>query len=249
MKYEKYSFIGKIDKISEDFNTYFDQLDAMKNLEKDSGELLSPEFYLQSIINRKRPETAVPCSNRNNRNFEAQDQKIKKPNRIKTSTNKRGVTSTPIGIESEFDKSLIFQDINENYNQDNNNDGEMGGSSEKNNFFGINNFNNEENLFPGCYQQDENEENDCNDNDNEIVNENVNINENILNLNNNINVRTKVQQGRVSSRSKNKSNTYIMEGSNKKKEINLGQNNGEDVFSFRNTKQKIGKEIFLLFLF
>lgn len=199
MRYEKYSFIGKIDKISDDFNTYFDQLDAMKNLEKDSGELLNPEFYLQSIINRKRPETAVPCSFRNNRNnsFD-QEKKLNKQTRIKTSTLNR-FTATP--VDAEFDKCLMYQDIHNNNNENDNIDVNL---NEKNNYF--NNYDNEDNLFPGCYQQEEN--------DNE--------------LNENINNRAGIHS--QMSQTKNKANN------NEKNDIDI-----DDIFSFGDMKQKIGK--------
>lgn len=90
MNLEKYSFIGKIDKIESDFNTYLEQIEAMKNVEIDLNQLHTPEFYLQTIINRKRPETAVPCNLRTNRHpsFDEPEMKIKQ-SRIKTSINKR----------------------------------------------------------------------------------------------------------------------------------------------------------------
>lgn len=90
MAFEKYSFIGKIDKIDNDFNGYLDQISAMKNIIIDPNQIHAPEFYLQTIINRKRPETAVPCNTRTNRksSFEENDAKMKS-NRIKTSIHKR----------------------------------------------------------------------------------------------------------------------------------------------------------------
>lgn len=240
MKYEKYSFIGKMDKIHDDFNTYFEQIDAMKNLEKDSGELMNPEFYLQSIINRKRPETAVPCSVRNNRNntFAANEQKLlKKPLRIKTSTIKR-TSVTP--IEAEFDKSLLFQDhdhdndndINDN---DNENDNNINIVNEKNNFFG--NFphnNNKDNMFPGCYK------NDIDDNDNDDLHQlEENDNDNIeLNLNRNSRMRNQREVNNVNS---NKKEIHLNQIQNKNKNINKNINKNEEVYSFRNnTNQKIG---------
>ena len=90
MNFEKFSFIGKIDKITSDFNLYFEQIEAFKNVENDPNQLLTPEYYLQSIINRKRPETAVPCTVRNNRKNSFEDESLKnKTLRVKTSTNKR----------------------------------------------------------------------------------------------------------------------------------------------------------------
>jgi len=90
MNYEKYSFIGKIDKIDSDFNTFFEHIEAIKNLELGPHQMHTPEFYLQTIINRKRPETAVPCDFRNNKKTSFDESEIKvKSNRIKTSINKR----------------------------------------------------------------------------------------------------------------------------------------------------------------
>ena len=115
MKYEKYSFIGKIDRINEDFNNYFDHLDSLKNYDKETGDLLNPEFYLQTIINRKRPETAIPCNNRNNRkNSFEKEPKIPKINRIKTSTGRR-ISTAP--LEFAFNKNMIFPEDNDNDNE------------------------------------------------------------------------------------------------------------------------------------
>ncbi len=90
MNFEKFSFIGKIDKIESDFNSYLEQIEATKNVDLDPDQLHAPEFYLQSIINRKRPETAVPNNDRTNKKSSMDESEIKiKSNRIKTSINKR----------------------------------------------------------------------------------------------------------------------------------------------------------------
>jgi len=102
MNFEKYSFIGKIEKVDSDFNTYLEQLEAMKNIELDPSTLATPEFYLQTIINRKRPETAIPCNLRTNRNPSIDESEIKiKSSRIKTSINKRD----SINKQAEYAKS------------------------------------------------------------------------------------------------------------------------------------------------
>jgi len=110
MNYEKHSFIGKLDKIESDFNTYQEQMEAMKNIEIDLNQLHTPEFYLQTIINRKRPETAVPCNQRTiNKNSSFDESEIKiKQSRIKTSINKRDSLNRRCGDV----KSASFEERN-----------------------------------------------------------------------------------------------------------------------------------------
>lgn len=108
MNFEKHSFIGKIDKIESDFNTYLEQIEAVKNMEIDPNSLLTPEFYLQTIINRKRPETAVPCNQRTTKNSSFDESEIKiKNGRIRTSINKRDSLNKGQNVKSPSEERNI----------------------------------------------------------------------------------------------------------------------------------------------
>lgn len=118
MNFDKLSFIGKIDKIDSDFNTYLEQIEAMKNVDLDPNQMHTPEFYLQTIINRKRPETAVPCDGRTNKKSSFDESEIKiKSSRIKTSINKRESLNKGNMINKNVEGSNLNNKINKNENK------------------------------------------------------------------------------------------------------------------------------------
>jgi len=118
MNFEKFSFIGKIDKIESDFNTYLEQIEAMKNVDFDPNQMHTPEFYLQTIINRKRPETAVPCDSRTNKKPSFDESEIKiKSSRIKTSINKRESINKGNIMNKKNEGPTLNNKINKNENK------------------------------------------------------------------------------------------------------------------------------------
>lgn len=171
MNFEKHSFIGKIDKIDSDFTNYLEQIEAMKNIEIDPNQLQTPEFYLQTIINRKRPETAVPCNQRTNRNGSFDESEIKiKQIRIKTSINKRDSVNRGGNVKSHSDeRNLISNDKISNINSNNNS---KNNEAKK---FNINGFENMFDFDPEFLEGNSSNNNHNNNLQHEISGEPINI--------------------------------------------------------------------------
>ena len=126
----KNSFIGKIDKIENDFNNYFYKTNSFKNNSIDQNELELPEYYLQTIINRKRPETAIPCNLRTKRksSFKEENNINSNRNRIKTSINKRENMHNSLVFDNDLNEyenkkeNKYFQNFNNNINNNSDNE-------------------------------------------------------------------------------------------------------------------------------